>query len=88
MEHHRKSHTSARQAGELATRAGAARLALHHLVPGTADPDVWLRAKETFAGELLVPNDLDIIEFQRPSPEIPPVITTTPQPLGDLNPSS
>lgn len=76
MEHHRKSHTSARQAGELATRAGAARLALHHLVPGTADPDVWLRAKETFAGELLVPNDLDIIEFQRPSPEIPPVTET------------
>ncbi|MDI9917306.1 MBL fold metallo-hydrolase [Rhodococcus sp. IEGM 1379] len=69
MEHHRKSHTSARQAGEIATRSHASRLALHHLVPGTADPTEWWKASETFDGELFVPADLDIIPFHRiPTP--------------------
>ncbi|MDQ0618415.1 MBL fold metallo-hydrolase [Arthrobacter globiformis] len=63
VDHHRKSHTSARQAGEIATRAGAKALALHHLVPGTADPAVWRRAEETFDGPLYVPDDLEIISF-------------------------
>ncbi|GAC1378128.1 MAG: hypothetical protein NVSMB43_19740 [Pseudarthrobacter sp.] len=63
VDHHRKSHTSATQAGEIATRAGAKALALHHLVPGTADPAVWRRAEETFDGPLYVPDDLEIISF-------------------------
>ena len=65
VDHHHKSHTSPRQAGEIATRAGARALALHHLVPGTADPAVWRRAEETFAGPVYVPDDLEIISFAR-----------------------
>lgn len=63
MDHHRRAHTTARQAGELAARAGAGSLALHHLVPASAPAESWLRAQETFAGRLLVPDDLEIISF-------------------------
>lgn len=63
MEHHVKSHTTAEQAGEIATRAGARALALHHLVPATVSPEVWLEAKKTYDGPLLVPNDLDRIDI-------------------------
>lgn len=63
MEHHRKAHTTAIQAGEIATRAGARALGLHHLVPATASPEVWLEAKKTYDGPLLVPNDLDRIDL-------------------------
>ena len=65
VDHHHKSHTSARQAGEIATRAGAKALALHHLVPGTAGPEVWRRAEETFDGPVYVPDDLEVISFAR-----------------------
>ncbi|MFF0283610.1 MBL fold metallo-hydrolase [Rhodococcus aetherivorans] len=65
IDHHHKSHTSPEQAGEIAARAGAHALALHHLVPGTADPEVWRAAENTFGGPLHVPNDLDIIPFSR-----------------------
>lgn len=65
VDHHHKSHTSPRQAGEIATRAGARALALHHLVPATADPAVWRRAAETFDGALHIPDDLDVISFAR-----------------------
>ncbi|MEZ2389674.1 MBL fold metallo-hydrolase [bacterium RCC_150] len=63
MDHHRRAHTTARQAGELATQAGARTLALHHLVPAFAPIESWLRARETFAGQLVVPEDLEIISF-------------------------
>ncbi|MCZ4589286.1 MBL fold metallo-hydrolase [Rhodococcus opacus] len=63
IDHHHKSHTSPEQAGEIASRAGARALALHHLVPGTADPQVWRAAENTFTGPVHVPNDLDIIPF-------------------------
>lgn len=62
-DHHRKSHTSAAEAVELATRAGAKALALHHLVPGTTPRKVWLAAGEDFAGAYHVPDDLDSIPF-------------------------
>lgn len=65
VDHHHKSHTSPQQAGEIAARAGARTLALHHLVPGTADPAVWQRAGETYDGPVCVPDDLDIISFAR-----------------------
>lgn len=63
LDHHRKSHTSPAQAGEVATRAGARALALHHLVPGNADPSVWRGAAETFSGPVFVPDDLEVISF-------------------------
>ncbi|HKU10973.1 MAG TPA: MBL fold metallo-hydrolase [Sinomonas sp.] len=63
MDHHRRAHTTARQAGELATQAGARSLALHHLVPASAPAESWLKAEETFAGPLLVPEDLETISF-------------------------
>lgn len=62
--HHRRAHTTPREAGELADRAGARRLALHHLVPGGLPPDRWRAAVEGFTGELLVPQDLDVIPLR------------------------
>lgn len=66
IEHHRKAHSTPEQAGQVAARAGASALALHHLVPGNADPRVWQAAARTYAGPVLVPNDLDRIEFGDP----------------------
>lgn len=63
-DHHYKSHTSAADAARIANKAGAQRLALHHLVPGTADPLVWEDARRTFEGDFYLPNDLDIIPFE------------------------
>lgn len=63
IEHHRRAHTTPEQAGEVAALAGASALALHHLVPGNADPQVWRRAEQTFSGPVLVPDDLDRIGF-------------------------
>ncbi len=77
IEHHRKSHTTPRQAGELATAAGARALALHHLVPGNAEPAVWRSAEETFAGPVFVPDDLETISFARPRNEALAVATST-----------
>ncbi|WP_415853812.1 MBL fold metallo-hydrolase [Sinomonas sp. G460-2] len=66
MDHHRRAHTTARQAGELATEAGARSLVLHHLVPASAPAESWLKAQETFSGRLVVPEDLEIISFASP----------------------
>lgn len=60
-EHHRKSHTLPVQAGEVAAKAGAKTLALHHLVPGNAPRAAWEAASETFGGSVLIPEDLDEI---------------------------
>ncbi|WP_411731057.1 MBL fold metallo-hydrolase [Paeniglutamicibacter sp.] len=65
MDHHRLSHTSAAQAIELADRAGARTLALHHLVPGTTPLATWLSHSKDFSGTFLVPEDLDTISFNR-----------------------
>ncbi|GAA3737702.1 ribonuclease BN (tRNA processing enzyme) [Spinactinospora alkalitolerans] len=74
VDHHRKSHTGPIEAGEIATRAGAGALALHHLVPGTADPAVWRQAEKSFDRTVHVPDDLESISFARrqaPSPAAP-----------------
>lgn len=63
ISHHRRSHTSPAQAVELAERAGAATLALHHLVPGTTPDEVWHDSGRHFSGTFLVPDDLDRISF-------------------------
>ncbi|TDC90976.1 MBL fold metallo-hydrolase [Saccharopolyspora aridisoli] len=63
MEHHRRAHTTPRQAGEIATAATARALVLHHLVPGDSPASSFLTASETFDGPLLIPDDLDVIEF-------------------------
>ncbi|AGF73755.1 metallo-beta-lactamase [Corynebacterium halotolerans YIM 70093 = DSM 44683] len=61
VDHHRKSHTSPTEAGEIATRANARRLALHHVVPGNTPRAVLETAGTTFDGGVLVPDDLDDI---------------------------
>nr|WP_274637040.1 MBL fold metallo-hydrolase [Microbacterium bovistercoris] len=66
-DHHYKSHTSVRDAARIATAAGARRLALHHLVPGTAPAAVWQAAADDFAGDFILPDDLDVITVQ-PAP--------------------
>ena len=63
IDHHRKSHTSPEQAIDLAERAGAARLALHHLVPGNTPAERWEALGATFSGEFFIPHDLDSISF-------------------------
>ncbi|KAB1641928.1 MBL fold metallo-hydrolase [Gulosibacter chungangensis] len=78
IDHHRRSHTSPEQAIELAERAGAARLALHHLVPGSKTEAQWQEFAPTFSGEFLIPNDLDSISFARKEA----AIETTPIKVG------
>jgi ribonuclease BN (tRNA processing enzyme) len=63
MAHHRRAHTTPRQAGTIAERAGARALALHHIVPPHSPRETWLVAGETFSGTLHVPDDLDVLEF-------------------------
>lgn len=70
IDHHHKSHTSAVQAGELATRAGARALLLHHLVPGNTPHSVWRKASKTFAGPLHIARDLDSIPFGHVYPDV------------------
>lgn len=61
-DHHRRSHTSAVEAIELAREAGAARLALHHLVPGHLTTRQWLA--ESRDEHVLVPDDLQTLAFE------------------------
>lgn len=65
MDHHRRAHTTAAQAGSIAEKAGARHLALHHLVPSYSPPEAWEEARTTFAGPLSVPEDLATIPFGR-----------------------
>lgn len=65
IDHHRKSHTSPEQTIELAERAGASRLALHHLVPGSTPEARWAELASSFSGEFFIPDDLDSISFAR-----------------------
>ncbi len=51
---HQFMHSSARQAGEIAQKAGVRTLALVHRLPG--DPEVWRsEAAEHFTGKIIVP---------------------------------
>ncbi|MEB7504935.1 MBL fold metallo-hydrolase [Arthrobacter koreensis] len=71
MDHHRRAHTTAVEAGRIAQKAGARHLALHHLVPSYSPPEAWLEARTTYQGKLTVPADLDIIPFGRTTPVSP-----------------
>jgi ribonuclease Z len=60
-----KGHTSPERAGEIATEAGASRLTLIHYPPQLVDPENLLaRAKQTFAGQVQVAQDLQVIQFE------------------------
>ncbi|MBV1777580.1 MBL fold metallo-hydrolase [Paeniglutamicibacter sp. ABSL32-1] len=63
MDHHRRAHTTAAEAGQIAADAGVAHLALHHLVPSYSPPEAWTEARTTFGGALSIPDDLEIIPF-------------------------
>lgn len=63
IDHHKKSHSSPEDAGQIAEEANARMLALHHLVPGTASPRVWNQASKTYGGNLLIPSDGDAISL-------------------------
>ncbi|NLZ98634.1 MAG: MBL fold metallo-hydrolase [Micrococcus sp.] len=65
MDHHRRAHTTAEDAGRVASQANAKALALHHLVPSHAPIEVWQKAADAFDGRLLIPQDLEIISFER-----------------------
>lgn len=58
-------HTSARQAGEVAARAGVRRLGLVHLPPGLVghEAEIIAEARETFSGEVFVPSDGDVLDL-------------------------
>lgn len=62
MSHHRRSHTTAVDAGRVAQDAGAGALVLHHFVPGNSPVDEWQKAATTFDGVLVIPRDLEVID--------------------------
>lgn len=70
MGHHRRAHTTPRDAGRIAQRANVGTLALHHLVPASSPREVWLRASETFDGRLLIPRDHEVIEVASGAVEV------------------
>jgi ribonuclease Z len=58
-----RDHTTAREAGEVATAAGVRRLALVHIPPSLAGHEAELIAesRSTFNGEVIIPSDGDIL---------------------------
>ncbi len=56
-------HSSARQAGEQATRAGAKKLVLVHLPPNGAVKDLRAAAESKYCGPIVVGEDMMTIEF-------------------------
>lgn len=62
-DHHYASHTSPHGAIDIADRAGARSLALHHLVPRTAPIAHWQKDESTYSGRFLVPSDLEVISL-------------------------
>ncbi len=58
-------HSTAREAGEVATRAGVERLVLMHLhsTLGFADDELLADARTTFAGDVVVPRDGETLDF-------------------------
>lgn len=63
MDHHRRAHTTAAEAGRIAAEANVAHLALHHLVPSYSPPEAWLEARTAYPGRLTIPDDLQVIPF-------------------------
>jgi ribonuclease Z len=57
-------HSTARQAGEIATQANAKKLCLIHYQVWNADPSLLIdEARETYAGPVHLCNDFDVLEF-------------------------
>jgi ribonuclease Z len=54
-------HTSAEQAGEIATAAGVKTLVLTHLIPAGAEKTFAERAAKTFRGKIIVGDDLKTV---------------------------
>lgn len=79
MDHHRRAHTTATEAGSIATAAEVQHLALHHLVPSYSPPEAWEAARHTFSGELSIAEDLQVIAFgPNAHPSIDAVATAVP----------
>lgn len=65
LDHLLASHTSAEDAGRIASEAGVGRLVLSHLVPSDlpVDDETWIRAAQSrFDGEVIVGSDLMVLE--------------------------
>lgn len=58
--HHQESHSTVREACEVADKAKVKRLVLHHLVPGNLPSSSWAAAANRENGEVIVAEDLDI----------------------------
>lgn len=69
MQHHYQAHTTPRDAAEIADRAGARKLALHHLVPGSIGNHIITAAEENFPGTVLIPDDGEKIYFGERDPQ-------------------
>lgn len=65
--HGRQAHTTPADAADIAARAGARKLALHHLVPGTIDDHIHAEAARNFTGDVLIPDDGEKIYFGIPA---------------------
>lgn len=63
MQHHYQAHTTPADAAKIAARAGARKLALHHLVPGTVGNHIVAAAEEHFPAGVLIPDDGEKIYF-------------------------
>jgi ribonuclease Z len=55
-------HTTAEEAGAIATRAGVKTLVLTHLIPANAEAQFRARASKTFHGRLIAGRDLEVIQ--------------------------
>ncbi|MHA3685239.1 MBL fold metallo-hydrolase [Leucobacter sp. HY1908] len=60
LAHHRESHTTTADACRMADEAGAARLVLHHLVPGNTPAEVWRQQATRHSGSVEVAADLGV----------------------------
>ena len=58
----RSYHTTAEQAGDVATKAGVKLLVLTHLIPGDNDGEFLKRASAHFKGKIAIGHDLDRFE--------------------------
>jgi ribonuclease BN (tRNA processing enzyme) len=54
-------HTSTDEVGRVADECGVSTLVLHHYVPADAPEAVWAKVAGTFAGELIVGHDLQVV---------------------------
>ncbi|MFY0476692.1 MBL fold metallo-hydrolase [Achromobacter marplatensis] len=63
-----EAHTTPREVGDVATRAGVKTLVLSHLVPGDAPAEHWLDARQTFNGPVVLGQDLMRLPLGAPVP--------------------